>query len=256
MPQSELIARCATLVAALAGFVLGGCATPIDPKEMKAPGQVSCIEVPKGVEAHEIRGLLSVHWTIRVSPGPYISEYEDAQGTYYRAPPGGIYYVRDGTEDKPEALFTHMTHDGGIWMPHDAAKPPHLYQYFSTRSAPVVPLPDGLSCANAVYVRDPDSKGVDTVVLATSFTAGGAAGGMLARAAVPNSSLSYGQAAGAGAAGGLIAGLIISSIINEDVGKIVHGSESTDPAFVAALQRLGKSAVPLRRASIQHVAPH
>lgn len=222
-----------------------GCATRILPNDLARPEALTCIEVPEGVEAHEIKGPLKKHWTTKLVPGPYISEREDADGTYYRAPPGGIYSVLDEIADKPTPPLMPRIFDGGIWVPRTSGKTPHLYIYYSTQDATIIPLPDSSNCSSAVSVPDPESMGVNTVAFVTGGALGGATGGATARATVPNASVSYGQATGGGAIAGAVSGLIVAGLINMDVGKITHLSLSTDPKFVAALEELALKVVPI-----------
>lgn len=235
---------------------LCACATGIKPDELQAPEKLTCLDVPQGVEAHEVRGLMKFHWTTRLTPGPYIAEREDINGTYYRAPSGGIYIGRDDLADKPPLAMLPRTFNGGIWVPRDPDKEPHLYTYFSTQEATIVPLPKNASCSNAISVPDPQSKGVSVVAFASGGAIGGATGGAVARAATPNSTMSYGQAAGVGAAGGAIGGMIVAGMINMDVGKIFHQPSSTDPKFLATLKELTRKIVPIQSSSTQSMAPN
>ena len=230
---------------ALLPALLAGCATPIKPETLAVPKQLSCIQLPQALEAHDVRGLLNIHWTTRLSPGPYISEREGPEGTYYRAPPAGIYIGRDEVADKPPTPLLPRTFNGGILVPREAGKQVQLYTYFSTEEAPTAQLPPNASCASAVSIPDPQAKGVSSVAFATGGAIGGAAGGVAARATTTGSSMSYGQAAGAGAAGGLVGGVIIAGFINMDVGKIVPVAPSSDARFLAELNDLGKRSVLL-----------
>src|SRR6185312_570265 len=233
--RSNTIRAVSALLVLSAGAMLGGCAPTIRPSKLLLPKEVTCIDIPPRLEAHEIRGLLKFHWTTRIQPGPYVAEREDANGTYYRAPPGGIQILQDGTESKPANQFTHMDYDGGIWVPRDPSLPPRLYTYFSTQSAAVVRVPDGATCAAATFTEDPQTKGVSLGTFAAAGALGGATGAIVTRTTVHNSSMSYGQATGVGAAGGLLGGLIVAAIINNGVGKIVSQPLPKDPKFVATL---------------------
>lgn len=234
-----------------AAACLGACATAIPPDSLKRPDPLTCIEVPKGVEAHESKGLLNIKWTTRLAPGPYISEREDTEGTYYRAPPAGLYIGRDDLADEPPQPLMPRLFDGGIWIPRAPGKPPHLYTYFSTQEATAAPVPENASCANAVSVPDPHSQGVSTVAFVVGGAAGGAAGGAIARAVSQNSTMSYGQAAGAGAVGGAIGGAIVAGLINMDVGKIIHHAPATDPKFHSALEEFGRNVTPIPATPLQ-----
>lgn len=237
--------RCILMMITVPTLLAGCGTTPINPADLKRPVALTCIEVPQGMEAHELLGLGKYHWTTRLAPGPYIAEREDADGTYYRAPPGGVYQARDDLANLPPSPLVPRVRDGGIWMPHTQGNLPHVYTYYSTQEAPVVALPEKASCATAVSLSDPKSKGVNTVAFATGGALGGATGGAVATAVTRNTSASSGQAVGAGAAGGAIAGLLVAAMIDMDVGKIFHHPVSNDPKFMAALQELSHSAAPI-----------
>ena len=231
-------------------IALQGCVLGIQPDNLKRPDSVTCIEVLESIDAHETYGLLRFDWTTRLVQGPYISEREDADGTYYRAPPGGIYLGRDDLASKPPIPLLPRIFDGGIWIPRSPDKPPRVYTYNSTQEATIVPPPDGASCTNAVTVPDSQGIGVNPVAFAIGGALGGAAGGTIARTSTPNNSISYGQAAGVGAAGGAIGGLIIGALINLDVGRISRRPVSTDPKFVSALEQLRNKIVSVPAGSI------
>lgn len=180
---------------------LAGCASNIRPDDLKKPVQLSCLQVPQGLEAHEIKGLADFHWTTRLASGPYLSEGEDAEGTFYRAPSGGIYIGRDDLADKPTSAYAPRIYDGGIWLPNKRGLQPYFYIYPSLNVPKVESLPDNANCANAVAIPAPEGKNVSVIAFATEGAIGGAAGGVIARAAVEASSISYGKAAGLGAAG-------------------------------------------------------
>lgn len=61
------------------------------PSELQVPTQVSCIELSAALSGIETKGLFKVESETRLERGPYISAHEDAEGIYYRAPPGGVY---------------------------------------------------------------------------------------------------------------------------------------------------------------------
>lgn len=245
MTKIRNVAHSFVIAAIAAPALLTGCATMTAPENLKRPESLTCIEVPDGIEGHEILGWLKFHWTTRLAKGPYISEREDADGIYYRAPPGGIYIGRDDIADKPPIPLLPRIFDGGIWVPKSPGIEPHIYTYYSTQEATVTPLPENAGCSTAVAWPDPKSEGVSTVAFATGGAIGGAIGGTIAKSTTPGSSMSYGQAAGAGAAGGAIGGIIISSMINMDVGKITHRQTSTDPEFVAMLKELNSHTISI-----------
>lgn len=236
----------AFLIAAMTtSLFLTGC-MGIRPESLAKPEKLTCIQVLPGTEAHETRGLLDVKVTTRLTPGPYFSERQDAEGTYYRAPPGGIYIGADAGADKPNTGPVPRIQDGGIWLPRTPGKSPHLYTFSSIGDSTIIPVPDNASCATAMSIPDPQSKGVNAVAFATGGAIGGAAGGLIARSTSPGKAMSYGQAAGTGLVGGALGGLVVAGLINMDIGTINHLSVSTDPTFQAALEKLAPTvtAVP------------
>lgn len=248
MGKLNMLWRTACLL--LAALTLGGCATVIKPSDLARPASLTCIQVPAGVVAHEVKGLLDVKWTTQLAPGPYIAEREDAQGTFYRAPPGGVEVFAAEFADKQPAGLIPRFYDGGIWLPRDLAAPAKFYTYFSTADAVVKPaLPDA-TCDVAVLVPDPQAQGVSVVSFATGGAIGGGTGAVVGRSMNNQSSLSYGQAAGAGVVGGAIGGLIVASLINMDVGKINLMPLTKDPAFQAMLDQFKGSVVQLKPAPV------
>ncbi|TDR76608.1 hypothetical protein [Paludibacterium purpuratum] len=211
--------------------LLSGCATEINPSQLTTPRPLTCIEVPKGVEAHWEDGLFKDKWTIKLADGPYISELEDENGVYYRAPVGGLYFMQDELANKPSTPFMHKNHDGGIFIPKSPGKKPLIYQYFSTTEPTFTPAPSGASCSNAYFPPDSKSTGVNTVAFATAGALGGATGGLASRSVSNSNSISYGQAAGYGAVGGAIGGAIVSQIINSSIGHIFMLPDNKDKNF-------------------------
>ncbi|WP_237742007.1 hypothetical protein [Herbaspirillum rubrisubalbicans] len=224
---------------------LVGC-TSIAPESLKTPERMSCIEIPPGIEAHEKLGLLKIPWIYTLTPGPYLSEREDEQGIYYRAPPSGITINRgiDSDGDDSAAKKTRTVHaDGGIWLPRDTTLPPHLYFYLGSRTDQAAAPLDNANCANAVLLPGAKTGDVNAVAFAVAGAAGGAAGGIAGRSIAGNGKMSYGQAAGTGAVGGAIAGLVIAKLIDMEHGHIQHGRPLTDPIFLTALQEAAKTTV-------------
>ncbi|OWQ43760.1 hypothetical protein CDL60_28535 [Roseateles noduli] len=195
----------------------------------------------------EERGLFKYVWETRVERGPYVAEREDAAGTYFRGPQGGVSYARQDALKEPAGLLTHITYNGGIWVPRDPAGTPRLYTYFTTQAVPPVVPPDTATCATVQLVRDPKGQGVDAV----TYTTVGVDAGLNSAFAMQNAGavpMSTGQAAGAGVAGGIIGGLIISSIINNDIGKITLQMPEKNVAFNDALRAATTRVVPLPNA--------
>lgn len=229
--------RLGTVLLVLTG--LAGCTNAIKPEDLSTPSRPTCVEIPQRLVASGKYGLLKIEWEIHLERGPYLSEKEDAEGTYYRAPPGGVYIERVGQKDSPPGVSTHMNYDGGFIIPHDQTRPPRLYHYDSVSSVPVQVPPEEANCSTAGYIADPSSEKVSLI----GFMAGGALGGVVGQAVVGSSQLNYGQAA----AGGAIAGVIVASLINMDVGKIVPGMRIEDQVFLNKLRALHAQAVPLEK---------
>jgi len=226
-------------------MILAGC-TSIAPESLKKPARMTCIEIAPAMEAHEKLGLLNIPWIYTLASGPYLSEREDAQGIYYRAPPSGITIIRDkdGDGDDSIAKRTPPAHvDGGIWLPRDTALAPHLYFYVGSRTDQAAAPLDHANCANAVLLPGAKPGDVNAVAFAVAGAAGGAAGGIAGRSMAGSGKMSYGQAAGTGAVGGAIAGLIIAKLIDMEHGQIQHGRPLTDPAFLTALREATKATV-------------
>ena len=229
---------------ALAVLALGGCATVTAPEDLKVPTQLTCFELAAPADYLEDRGPLKVSWETRLERGPYVSEREDAEGVFYRAPPGGVMIVPQSARNPPPNTPVSGVYDGGVWIPRDPAKQPRLYSYFTTVApTPVVPPPEA-SCANVQVARNPKTQGVDTIAYTVAGGVGGAVGGAAARG-VGATGMSYGKAAGVGAAGGAIGGAVVAALINMDVGKIVLRQPEQNADFVRAIREAAAHAVPL-----------
>lgn len=151
-----------TISAAGLALLLSFIGTPAiaDSSGLQAPAQLSCIHLPAALSGIETKGLFKVETETRLERGPYISEGEDADGTYFRAPPGGVY--RGPPKDKPAKGAWQLNRDGGIFVPRDPSAPPQLYSYVAddrSSAATVVP-PAAADCSNTRYVRDPITKAI------------------------------------------------------------------------------------------------
>lgn len=212
--------------------LLAGCAsTPlVVPDQLATPSTITCIQLSDALMAKDEAGLLKIMTETRLERGPYVSEKEDAQGTYYRAPQGGISQFQP---NNPGAK--RFTMDGGFFIPKDPQKLPSLYLYTSMSNvAPLVPE-EGSGCANVAVTRDPVTQKLSVGLMAAAGGIGGAAG----RAAVPHSGISYGQAA----AGGAIAGALVAYLVNQDMGKIAPVALVKDPVVLGKLRELSAQAV-------------
>jgi hypothetical protein len=229
-------------------ILLVGCTSPqtiVRTETLRRPASPTCIEVSSDLEARVKRqGIRDFYFITRLARGPYVAELEDAEGTYYRAPPGGLYLTTEDAEKKPVLQITNYN-DGGIWIPRASGNSSHIYMYISNQGAAYVPTPSNTSCATAFSVSDPKIQGLNTVAFAVDGAVGGAIGGAIAKVASKGGSMSFGQAVGTGAVGGAVGGLIVAELANMDVGKITHFPMTGDPAFVTLLDALSSKIVPI-----------
>lgn len=225
-------------------IVLTGCASPVAPNDLKVPTTRTCFELPVAAAYLEERGLLKYVWETRVERGPYVAEREDAAGTYFRGPQGGVSYARQDALNQPPGLMSHITYNGGIWVPRDPAGTPRLYTYFTTQAVPPVVPPSTATCATVQLVRDPKDQGFGVITYDTV----GVDVGLASSFAMQNAGtvhMSTGQAAGVGVAGGLIGGVIVSSMINNDLGKIILQPAEKNVAFNDSLRAAAARIAPL-----------
>ncbi|MCS0584071.1 hypothetical protein NX784_20950 [Massilia pinisoli] len=224
----------ATSAGALA-LLLGGGGTPAlaDPGELRPPAHVTCIHVPAVLSGIETKGLFKVESETRLERGPYIAEGEDAEGTYYRAPPGGVY--QGPPKDKPAKGAWQLDRDGGIFVARDPSAPPQLYSYVienGTSAATLVP-PAAADCTNTTYVRDPNTKAVRVAAYA---------GEGVARA----------DAKRVGLAGGSVIGYALNELIEgRNNGRIVKLPQSKNAEFNARLGEFARHAVPIKAEGAQ-----
>jgi hypothetical protein len=229
-------------------FFFSGCATAISPDSLQTPQELACVYLKEPLALTDAYGPLNFGWTTRLERGPYWSEKIDEQGTYYRAPPGGI-----SVTSKDGASFPGQpaTLDGGFYVPNNPAEPVSIYRYFSTAAATVKIAPIELDCSTMGYVKDPATSKISLVAFATDGAIDGGTGGIIGRSIADGSKLSYGQAAGIGAAGGLVGGLVIASMINADVGKIVSTQPPVkDKQFLDTLKTMAANKVVIKQFQI------
>jgi len=238
---STLRKTCACLAL---GLLLSGCATSQKPESLAVPAQPTCFSLPEPLEATQIAGLLKIEWRTRLERGAYVAVHENERGTYFRGPPGGVFIYQPKMLDKPSGPFTHLTVNGGVFVPRDGSQP-ELYTYITDQSVDKVTPPVGASCATAVVVRDPVSKGVSVKDYAIFGGAAGTLAGVEVHNKMPNSSVS--QTMAAGAAGGAAGMALIGAMINMEVGKIGAHSPKIDPTFNAQLATAARTAAPLAR---------
>ncbi|WP_165666084.1 hypothetical protein [Metapseudomonas otitidis] len=225
---------CFAYLTTLVAVFLQGCATAVAPDDLAPPARISCIYLDKPLSYTETLGLLDIPWTTRLEKGPYWSEKVDAKGTYYRAPPGALSLQNDKGQPM---LNAPRTRDGGFYVPNDPAAPITLYYYFSTTNAPSVPEWLDTDCNKVAVIREANSQKISVAALAVGGAISGAAGALASRN-LANDSMSNGQAIGAGAAGGLIGGVIIATMINADIGKIMPFFPPPNAVVTARLKEL------------------
>jgi hypothetical protein len=225
-------------------FLFQGCASTYKPEELRVPTSITCIYLQSPMSFHSKRGLAYPAVETRLERGPYIAEREDAEGTYYRAPPGGF----TGWPYSLPSADLNNARDGGFWIPHDSKKTPRLYSYFSTSAVPPSVPPENINCSSFAQIRNPETSKVSLTAITVGGAIGGAVGGATARSMNPQSSMSYGQTAGIGAAGGALGMLIVGSIINADVGKIILYPWPENPE-IDRLRKLASQAVKIKELS-------
>ena len=215
-----------------------------NPGELQVPSKISCLHLPAALSGTETKGLFKVETETRLERGPYISEREDAEGTYFRAPPGGVYL--GPPIGKPAKGAWQLNRDGGIFVPRDPSAPPQLYSYASDvgiSAATVVP-PAAADCSNTRYVRDPATKAVSVAVYAgegmtqTDAKKVGLGGGWLVLGNGPGSVL------------GGVAGSVLDDFLRgaADIGKIAKLPQSKNLEFNAKLSQFARTAVPIEPA--------
>jgi hypothetical protein len=236
---SKLRKTCAALAV---GLLVTGCATSQKPDSLAVPAQPTCFSLLDPLEATELKGLLKIEWRTRLERGAYVAVHENERGTYFRGPPGGVFLYQPKMLEKPSSPFTHLTVNGGVFVPRDGSQP-EVYVYMTDQSVEKVTPPVGASCATAVVVRDPVSKGVSVKDYVLLGGAAGALGGAAASINLPNSSVRKNVAAGA--VGGAAAMGIVAAMVNMEVGRIGAHSPTIDPKFNADLATVTRTAAPL-----------
>lgn len=198
--------------------------------ELQIPAEVSCIDVPTRLIGIEVKGLFKVEHETRLERGPYISEYEDAEGTYYRAPPGGVYI--GPPKDKPARGAWKNNSDGGIFVPRDPSAPLQLYSYVAElgKSAATLVPPAESNCSNTSYIRDPASKAVRVAEYKGE--------GMTQ---VDAKQVGRNIAAN-------MTGVIGAVLMDLDLGKIAKLPVPKAPEFNANLGQIARTAVPIKPA--------
>ena len=220
-----------------------------DPKKLQTPAELTCLDLKEPLQELEHVGFMKIPWITRLERGPYVSEKMDANGTYYRAPPGGILLSGGYEQLKPG---NGRDYDGGVYIPNNPGDPIHIYLYASmTAPKPEVP-PSDVNCSNTGFVKDPVTAKISLVAFGTGGAIGGASGAVIGRSLFKSSlGVASTAAAAAGAAGGLIAGVFIAYMVNRDMGKIIQQPVVKDPRFEESVRTLvaGKVALQEYRAT-------
>jgi hypothetical protein len=203
---------------------------------LKTPAKLSCIQLPAALSGIETKGLFKVESETRLERGPYISEGEDAEGTYFRAPAGGVYL--GPPKDKPAKGAWQLNRDGGIFVPHDPSAPPQLYSYVTENgvSAATVVPPATADCSNTKFVRDPETKAVK----AAEYTGEGTTqteAKQVGTVDVKNVGM-----IGHGALGSWLSDFLQGP----ENGTIAKLPQSGNPEFNAKLRAFARSAVPVK----------
>jgi hypothetical protein len=207
--------------------LLSACAT--NPADLAAPKQPTHFMLDAPLVERQVLGLFKFEHKFGLLPGRYYTEREDAQGTYFRGPSGGVYIF---SEDQKVPQY----HDGGFWMPRDPEQKLRYYLHEGSRRTgqPLSDTPPPKA-----------SVAAGAAAGAVGGALGGAAGGIGAHAINPKVGNSYGQAAATGAGAGLIAGAIIGAIIASESGKISLWLEIKDPNMEARLRTMTHEARPI-----------
>jgi len=238
-------------LAVVSAIGMSGC-TGIKPSSLKQPTNVSCIDLAHPVSFNQKHGIVGVVLTTRLERGPYWSERRDMNGTFYRAPEGGVESFRKDADPHAKSNFTR---DGGFYLPNDPGLHVRIYTYDSNARAPVMVPPKDMTCADLKYSTDPSTRKISVKQMAAAGAVGGALGGATGRAISRSSNMSYGQAAGVGLAGGLLAGLFIAAISNANVGRIDLGKPILDKTFNKELHAYALHKVMLEKAPVKAPAP-
>lgn len=202
---------------------------------LQAPAQLSCIHLPAALSGIETKGLFKVESETRLERGPYISEGEDAEGTYFRAPPGGVYL--GPPKDKPSKGAWQLDRDGGIFVPRDPSAPPQLYSYVAdarTSAATLVPPPTA-DCSNTRFVRDPATKAIK----AAKYTGEG----MTQTDAKQVGVIDVNKVGMLGR--GFVGSMLSDFLQGPENGTIVKLPQSGNPEFNAKLREFARKAVPV-----------
>ena len=206
---------------------------------LQAPAQLRCIYLPAALSGIETKGLFKVESETRLERGPYISEGEDAEGTYFRAPAGGVYL--GPPKDKPAKGAWQLNRDGGIFVPRDPSALPQLYSYVTDNgiSAATVVPPATADCSNTRFVRDPVTKAVK----AAEYTGEGMTQTEAKQVGVVDV-----KRVAVGEGHGLVGSWLSDFLQGPENGTIAKLPRSGNPEFNAQLREFARKAVPVKDA--------
>lgn len=230
----------------LAAAPLAHATAKVHADKLPLPKTMACLQVKQAISFTEVRGLLHIPWLTELGKGSYISEREDANGVYYRAPEKTISQRRTDVKESSVA-GQPMTSEGGIYVPNNPAVAPTIYLYYGMTSFRTQPAINDTDCSTLAYSVDPGTHQINVMRMAAATGIGAGTGAAIAHSMNPHTHIGYGQAAGAGIVGGLIAGVIIAAIENSKAGEILPGPKLDDhaeeelKALVANKMPLGES---------------
>lgn len=220
-------------------------ASTVHADKLPQPKNMACLQVKPALSYTIARGWLHIPWEIELGQGSYVSEREDANGVYYRAPAGAITERR--TDVKPDSRAARATSfEGGIYVPDNASVAPTIYEYYGSASLVAQSAPGDADCSKLAYAVDPYTRKVSVTGTGLAMGFGAGMGAMTGRFINPRVHMSYGQAAGAGLVGGLVGGLIVAAIEKGKVGEILSGP-ALDSQTSEKIRILAANKVMLRK---------
>ena len=205
-------------------------ASAVRAAKLPLPKSVTCLALRQPITYTTKIGLFHLVWDVTLGRGAYVSEREDAQGTYYRAPPGAL--TQQHVNKKTHAPIGHAVgFVGGIYLPRNSATPPRLYSYYGSYGAAEEHPRSDADCSTLTYAIDPQTHSVNVWAMGLSTGIGTGIGMALGRSFQPHFQGSYGQAAGVGLIGGLLGGLIVGAIEKSKAGEIIPGPPLSSDAI-------------------------
>ena len=114
-------------VAILVSFTVlcQGCAST-EITELEKPSKIQSIVLTEPVKAVSYVGAFNLRQEYGATPGKYISERVDDQGTYFMGTDRPIWFTHEAIQKIPRLYF------GGIYVPNNQSMPPSLFYIFET----------------------------------------------------------------------------------------------------------------------------